>query len=178
MKRQNLKRGFSLGEILVAVAIMAVIAAVVIPSIGAQLNKGETGRVSNDLINIRSAAEQFLADVRRYPSAMGQLTTLPTVSDTGMVGGVYTTAQVTRWKGPYMTKEVGAAAVTGYGVTMTTPFEKFPAVGQQYVTIAIPGLSSAEALEIDKSMDDGVITTGQVRFASGTLRYLALPIQQ
>ena len=86
MTGRRKRSGFSLGEILVAVAIMAVVAAVVIPSIGGQLNKGDTARVSSDLISIRSGVEQFLADVRRYPSTMSHLQTKPlalTASDTG-----------------------------------------------------------------------------------------------
>jgi prepilin-type N-terminal cleavage/methylation domain-containing protein len=184
MKKSSKKRGFSLGEILVAVAIMAVIAAVVIPSIGAQLNKGETGRVTSDLTSIRGAIEQFLADVRRYPSAMGQLSVKPlaaTASDTGIVGGTFTTAQVGRWHGPYMTKEVAAAIHTGYGVSMVPEFRSFLVGTQKYITIAIAGLTSAEATEVDAAMDDGVLTTGNVRWTAGgsdTLRYLAVPVQQ
>src|SRR5450759_4535540 len=127
MKNRSKKRGFSLGEILVAVAIMAVIAAVVIPSIGGQLNKGETGRVTSDLISIRGAVEQFLADVRRYPSAMQQLQVKPGVlaaADTGINGtGMFTATQVARWRGPYMTKDTVGARLTGYGTTMMGLFK-------------------------------------------------------
>src|SRR5438477_12725105 len=77
MRRRSKKRGFSLGEILVAVAIIAVVAAVVIPSIGGQLSKGDTSRVTSDLTNVSAGIQQFLADVRRYPSAMVQLQTRP-----------------------------------------------------------------------------------------------------
>lgn len=188
-KRSKKRRGFSLGEILVAVAIMAVIAAVVIPSIGGQLNKGDTARVSNDLINVRSAVEQFLADVRRYPSAMSQLQTKPlaaTAADTGINGsGTFSAAQVARWKGPYMTKDFSASGVTGYGASMVVQFRVCgtPLLctanppGQRYVTIDVPGLTTAEAQEIDNAMDDGVLTTGQIRYTSTLLQFLAVPIQ-
>lgn len=197
MKKRSKKRGFSLGEILVAVAIMAVIAAVVIPSIGGQLNKGETGRVTSDLTNIRSSVEQFLADVRRYPSLMVQLQTKPGTSaaDSGINNTLaFSAAQVARWKGPYMTKDFSVSGATGYGAaivgirtcsiasasTLTGCMAPVPA-GQRYLTIAIPGITNAEALEIDAAMDDGVLTTGQIQWVTGgakdTLRYLALPIQ-
>jgi general secretion pathway protein G len=197
MKNRSKKRGFSLAEILVAVAIMAVVAAVVIPSIGGQLNKGDTARVSNDLINVRSAVEQFLADVRRYPSAMSQLQTKPGAApaDTGInASGLYSASQVARWKGPYMTKDFSASGVTGYGATMLVQFKVCNATGtgvctanptgQRYLTIVIVGPTQAEALLIDAAMDDGVLTSGQVLWVTGggsgvadTLKYLALPIQ-
>ena len=81
MKVRAKKRGFSLGEILVAVAIIAVMAAVVIPSIGSQLNKGDVGRIESDLTGLRSGVEQFLADVRRYPASVSQLVTSISATD-------------------------------------------------------------------------------------------------
>src|SRR3954468_24092861 len=154
MKSRKQKRGFSLGEILVAVAIMAVIAAVVIPAIGGQLNKGDVGRVSGDLTSIQSAVQQFLADGRRYPSAMASLQTKPTVSasDTGANGsGQYTATQIARWRGPYMTKDFSTSAVTGFNGNFITLFKVCDATGKyaptaltgatRYLTVLLPGLS-------------------------------------
>jgi general secretion pathway protein G len=191
------RKGFSLGEILVAVAILAVIAAVIIPSIGGQLNKGESARISNDLVGIRSGVEQFLADVRRYPSSLVQLQTKPTAalaSDTGAnASGTFTALQVARWKGPYLSKDLsgsvsGVSGVSGYGVQLPQWFTVCnnanptlctanPA-GQRYLSIQISGLSTTEATEIDAAMDDGSLTSGQIRYtAANILVYLAVPIQ-
>jgi len=95
-----------------------------------------------------------------------------------------------------MTKDVSAATATGFGATMVTAFRTCDATtntnttcsaptGQKYLTIAIPGITQGEAFQVDSAMDDGVLTTGQIRWivkgAGGsdkdTLRYLALPIQ-
>jgi general secretion pathway protein G len=82
------KRGFSLAEILVAIAIIAVVGAIVIPSIGGQLRSGDESRVQQDLTTLRTGAEQFLADVRRYPNSVGQLVVKPATTESGLTGGV------------------------------------------------------------------------------------------
>jgi len=80
MTLKRKKGGFTLGEVLVTVAIIAVIAAVMIPSIGSQLTKGDESRVEQDLAGISGAVQQFLADVRRYPASIAQLIRRPTPS--------------------------------------------------------------------------------------------------
>jgi prepilin-type N-terminal cleavage/methylation domain-containing protein len=173
------RTGFSLGEILVAVAIIAVLAAVVLPSIGSQLTKGDESRVEQDLNSIRSATEQFLADVRRYPSAISQLVGQPAVTDTGMVGGVYATSQVNRWRGPYLTKDSTAATSTGFGVTMALANGVQAGGSQKFLIIQLANLDSLNAVRIDAAMDDADIATGTLRWeATGKiLKYYALPIQ-
>jgi prepilin-type N-terminal cleavage/methylation domain-containing protein len=194
MKRRSKKRGFSLAEILVAVAIMAVVAAVVIPSIGGQLNKGDVARVSGDLTSVQGAIEQFLADVRRYPLSMSHLQTKVVIANSGLTGGVYSASQAARWRGPYMTKDFSVSGISGFGSSMVSLFAICDntagttgtcAAGatQQYLTIRIPGLTTLEAAQIDSVMDDGNLTTGMIQFKLGasvdkdTLWFLALPIQ-
>src|SRR5437764_3611113 len=76
-QRRSTRRGFTLGEVLVTVALVAVLAAVVLPAVGSQISKGDLGRVSSDLLTMRSAMEQFISDVRRYPNSVGQLIVKP-----------------------------------------------------------------------------------------------------
>lgn len=192
MQARRKKTGFSLPEILVAIAIMAVVAAVVIPSIGGQLRSGDDSRIQQDLTNMRAGIEQFMGDVRRYPRSIGQLTNIPTATThSGLVGGAYTAGQVGRWRGPYITKDSGFATATGYDATITSTFDTlslsntgltFAASGIRYLRVFMVGFDSTNALRLDQRMDDGVLTTGQLRWTVGTatadtLYYLALPVQ-
>lgn len=191
MSTRRRKSGFSLAEILVAIAIVAVVAAVVIPSIGGQLRSGDESRVQQDLMNIRGGIEQFLADVRRYPKSVGQLTNLPLVTHSGLVGGVFNTGQVGRWRGPYLSKDSVSALKTGYDVTLTSSFDTlslslsglaFSATGTRYLRLILAGFDSTNALRLDQKMDDGDLLTGQIRWTVNTatldtLYYLTLPVQ-
>src|SRR5215207_7594668 len=157
------RTGFSLPEILVAIAILAVVAAVVIPSIGGQLRAGDESRVQQDLTNLRAGIEQFLADVRRYPKSVGQLTNAPTVAHSALVGGVYNSGQIGRWRGPYITKDSVFALKTGYDATITSAFDTlslgissltFSATGTRYLRIFLVSFDSTNALRLDQRMDD------------------------
>jgi prepilin-type N-terminal cleavage/methylation domain-containing protein len=201
------RSGFTLGEVLVTVAIISVLAAVVIPAIGSQITKGDLGRISNDLLSVRGGMEQFLSDVRRYPNSVGQLTNAisvgttygPLIANQTCPGSPsfttqYTTLETQRWRGPYLSKDsVGASGIpTGYSTSIRTCFSTLTvgtsgvvdASGIKYAVVLVPGINSATALTIDAAMDDGVVTTGALRWASGgggatpdTLKLLALPIQ-
>jgi general secretion pathway protein G len=184
MFKSKRKRGFSLAEILVAIAIIAVVGAIVIPSIGGQLRSGDESRVQQDLVNLRAGAEQFLADVRRYPNSVGQLVVKPTTTESGLTGGVYTNGQVNRWRGPYLSKDSVSSVRTGYDLTVTTTFgfNNFPSTTQRYLTLDVATIDTGYARGIDRKMDDGVENTGMVQYtiaASPTtaLRFYALPVQ-
>src|SRR5438552_9912404 len=66
--------GFTLAEILVALALMAVLAAVLLPTVAGQILKGDAGKTVSDLQAVRSGSEQFLADIHRYPGKYSDLT--------------------------------------------------------------------------------------------------------
>jgi type IV pilus assembly protein PilE len=189
------RRGFTLGEVLVTVALIAVLAAVVLPAVGSQITKGDLGRVSSDLLTIRSAMEQFISDVRRYPSSVAQLTNRPGITTafgplpalgnatcaTPQVFAVtYTAQEVARWRGPYVNKDSAAAIVTGYSQSIRPCFHVQTSAGISYEVILLPGIDATTAAALDAAMDDGVITTGALQYvATGvdTLKFFAIPIQ-
>jgi prepilin-type N-terminal cleavage/methylation domain-containing protein len=186
------KRGFTLGEVLVTVAIVAVLAAVVIPSIGSQITKGELGRTTSDLLTMRSAIEQFLGDVRKYPRNVQQLTTSPVASTAGWTDLVntaqYTAQEVARWRGPYINKDSSAALTTGYGLSIQPLFETITlgvtgttnGTGIKYAAVIIQSMDQATATSLDVAMDDGAVTSGSLRWVTGSpskLYLLAIPVQ-
>jgi prepilin-type N-terminal cleavage/methylation domain-containing protein len=198
---RSARRGFTLGEVLVTVALIAVLAAVVIPAVGSQITKGDQGRLSSDLLSMRSAIEQYISDVRRYPNSVGQLIVRPAAatSTSGPLFATtvaspcpatpsfviqYTAQEVARWRGPYLNKDSSAAVSTGYAQTIRTCFDVQTASGVPYETILVPGIDVNTATALDAAMDDGVITTGALRWVTGggggvkdTLKFFAIPIQ-
>lgn len=184
--RARTRRGFTLAEILVALALMALLAAVLLPTVAGQVLKGDAGRVVQDLEAVRAGSERFLTDIRRYPGRYSDLSAAITVANTDVLGNVYTNGQVTKWGGPYVTKDTISASVeTGFGGRITNAFDTVTNTNAvPYLTVVVTGITGPDADRIDEQIDGPSAnprTTGLLRWVSAggvdSLKYLAMPIQ-
>jgi len=87
----NVRRGFTLAEVLVTVTITAVLAAVVVPSVVNQVKKGDSPSFTSEIQAISTAVGQFATDNRALPTTLGDLVQKPAS------GSLDAT-----WKGPYL----------------------------------------------------------------------------
>jgi prepilin-type N-terminal cleavage/methylation domain-containing protein len=174
------RRGFSLAELLVGMAILALLAAVLIPAVTGQISKGDATRTIQDLTSIRTGVEQFVADVRRYPGRLSHLTNAITAAQRDVNGTLYPAGLVPRWKGPYVTRDLAAAVTTGFGGTTVDSLVRLTyQPGVNYVTVQIAGITQPDFDRMDLEIDGAVnAATGLLRWVAGdTVRYLAMPIQ-
>lgn len=88
--RLRANEGYTLTEMLVVIAIIALIAVVLTPQLMGQLSRARAKTAQLQLDTVASAVELFRSDVGRYPTAAEGLQAL--VSDPGVDG----------WTGPYL----------------------------------------------------------------------------
>lgn len=183
--------GFTLAEILVALALIALLAAVLLPAVAGQILKGDASRVTQDLDAVRAGVEGFLADVHRYPGKYSDLATkitTSTVTHTDINGNGYPAGLVAKWGGPYVTKDtVNAAVETGFGGTILNGFGKtLNTNGINYVTVRILGIAPSDYDRIDQQIDGSATAcpacrnNGLLRLVistADTTKFLATPIQ-
>lgn len=74
MKKKLNKKGFTLAELLIVVAIIAVLVAIAIPVFTTQLEKAKE---STDLANIRSAYAEAMIDALESDDSTGEATSQP-----------------------------------------------------------------------------------------------------
>ena len=182
--------GFTLAEILIALALIAILAAVLLPSVAGQIMKGDAGRTMQDLEAVRAGIDQYLADVHRYPLKYQQLTTKIVAGAKDINNTVLPSGLISKWAGPYVTKTLNDAGVlpTGFGGTIQDSLIKTANTnGVSYVTIRILGLDSSAFARLEEQIDGPSATfgvsssTGILQFVpvsgADTVKYLATPIQ-
>ncbi len=178
------RRGFTLPEVLVTIAIVATLTAVLLPALNNQLSKGDAGRLTSDLVAVQTAVGAFTSDVRRYPRILTDLKTKPSDTADDILNNDYTASLVAKWRGPYLSKDLANndSLQTGFGASIKGTFTSSTYNGIQYLTISVAPLTQKEFENIDQIIDEAISSSGgQLTFVgnatSGTASFYAVPIQ-
>lgn len=91
-RARSLRPGYSLMEVLIAVAIIALLAALIAPRLFGQLDASQVTAARTQIRMIETALDSYRLDVGRYPAAEEGLTAL----------AVPPPDLVDRWNGPYL----------------------------------------------------------------------------
>jgi general secretion pathway protein G len=86
----QLRRAFTLVEMLLVVTIIGILAALVIPKIVGRSEQARETAVRADLASIKTALDAFEVDNGNYPKSLGDLVQAPN--------------NATHWHGPYLDK--------------------------------------------------------------------------
>jgi general secretion pathway protein G len=181
MLRMRRTGGFSLPEVLVALALIAILTAVLMPGLTSQVRKSDATRIEGDLTALQAAIQAFVADVHRFPATTTQLTTPLVNGATDLDVATIPNSLVARWKGPYLTKSlIGNTAVGAISNTFTRVTDS--GTGVDYIVVTVTNTTNTEFAEIEDMLDAGTAsstssTAGSVRFSGTTLTFFALPIR-
>jgi type IV pilus assembly protein PilE len=166
------RRGFTLPEVLVTVAIVAVLAAIVVPAVTQQVGKGDAPSFQGSVSSLRTAMASFAADVRKLPGELSQLgdvivaTTDEDLAATRDGGVGYSASVASRWRGPY--ESSGAAlGVLPIGMGWQTDDDLVDSLRYVVATLQKQGAAAttADAIELDTAVDGGNgATAGTIRW--------------
>lgn len=169
LKGRSSRAGFTLPEVLVTVAIVAILAAVVVPAVTNQISKGETGSVAAAVTSFSTGVTTFVTDVRRYPGTLRQLTQKITTTDKDIGARPYGTTDVALWKGPYtstVSQTAGDSLAIGLNAFALDTLQDTVVDGRNFLAVHIATSDTAVADKLDVLFDRG---DGG---ASGSLRYV------
>lgn len=181
------RKGFTLTEVLVTLAIVSVVAAVVVPALNSQLFKGDVGRATADLNAIKTGIQSFISDVRRYPSTVSDLISTPSTTALDLEGNTYGASNLANWKGPYLDRDLVGNATSGFGGTISETFGLVSGTSvNTYLSIDIDNMTEKNFDRLDDVIEQGIgqgSSTGTLQFTvagtstTGTVHFLAVPIQ-
>lgn len=105
-------RGITLAEILIALVIIGLLAAVLYPTVIGQLRQGQSAALANQLNSLRQALAAYKQNVVFYPRVLTQLTNQPpNLAATSCNPGNLPANQHLLWRGPYLTQDIQAAGI-------------------------------------------------------------------
>ena len=174
------RRGFTLAEALITLAIIATMAAVLYPAASAQLRRGQSAATASALTNLRDAMVAYRGNVLDYPSTLSLLTNAPVAGATDACGNVISAAQRNAWRGPYLTQNIAGGMPVG-NATAVDALLRTPAtdagVAPGILTIHLTGLDSSIAVDLDQQFDGTVdLTAGIVTWVTTGLDTLKFNI--
>lgn len=142
--------GFTLLELLVAIALIGVVGAVLVPALMAQLSNWNDDRLAADLDAVADAAAIFRMDVGRWPGSLADLAVTPPPGALDLDGRPYPATASLRWSGPYLERSrmVGPALATVDGGEIRA---LAPADGSLLIEVA--GVSAEVLAELDTRVD-------------------------
>ncbi len=118
---KQLKPGFSLIEIAVAVLIMGVLATMGIPAVMGYLKKAKVRTTQTNISSIQQAIDMYYSEVGKYPESLEDLVNAP--SDPALAR---------KWDGPYV--EVGKKNIVPQdGWARDFYFERTPGGAHPYI---------------------------------------------
>lgn len=94
-RRRARQKGMTLYELLIVLAILAMLATLVAPRVIGYMGRAKTDVATTQIANLTTSIELFYFDVGRYPTA-----------DEGLAGLLARPEGVSAWRGPYL-KDAG-----------------------------------------------------------------------
>lgn len=173
------RSGFSFVEMLVALVIVGLMAAVISPALLPRMRDGEFTRFNQNVGTVKAATTVFLADVGAYPGRPTQFFQQPTGGTSkDLFNATISVGRATKWRGPYMDTDslrFFAPETIGLGAAIVDSFTVKTSGGHPYATLILTGVTREDQLRYKKDYDSGAgvaaadSLTGLVRYNKDTL---------
>jgi type II secretory pathway pseudopilin PulG len=155
-------------EILVALAIVALVFAVMLPMVVRRLSDAEGGSVAATLDALRNGVLEYRADVRRFPSHLRYLSAAPG-SATDICGQTVPASFLASWKGPYINRSIGTGGALVDDMTVLDSIVRTPttftATTTGELSLRVENVDSTVARSLERRQD------ATPDFAAGTIRW-------
>lgn len=166
-------RGFALLEAIVGIAMLAIMAAAIVPLIVGAEDRARAEATARELSLLENAIDRFREMVARYPKQLAHLTEPLVVGDANSCGTAYSSGERTKWSdddskhGPWFNDHM-IAKTFGFPTAIGFVRDSTTRSGSNLI-ISITDVAEAQALELDAIVDGAGgagPTIGEIRWGS------------
>ncbi len=181
------RAGFTMAEIVTVLAIVAVLAAVIIPQALRKISDAHSAALATDMDALAKAIEAYRGNMGRYPSSLTQLATAPVSGATDACGSAIPSQLLTQWRGPYINRTITSSGLPAGDTNIKATLARDPATiaGGNFGVLYIEteNVDQGVANVVERAYDGGTpdLVTGNVRWnlvanGRGTLKF-GVPIK-
>ncbi|HEY6220333.1 MAG TPA: prepilin-type N-terminal cleavage/methylation domain-containing protein [Gemmatimonadaceae bacterium] len=176
-------RGFTLAEVLVTVALLAVLAGVTIPAIMSRLTNSKGQALARELSNLGAGLRSFNSDLGTYPRYLNMLYSITDSvktycsTDIPLVVKNLTDGQQDRWRGPYVSRVITGDYAIDAG-TVLNKVKRDATDNPITLQVTVTGVSSDIATAAEETIDGpgGNFSSGFFRWDGADASYrIAVP---
>ena len=172
--RTGRRRGaFTLGEVIASVAVVAVLAAITIPTIKSRLAVGRANALAKEIQSLAAGLQAFNNNTGTYPLYLDELVTLPgspnTYCGTVLTPVIMTAGQIAKWKGPYVSRLIAGDYVTADGNTVVDLMDRTTAGTPRFLEITVNNVALDVATVVEEVIDGpgAAFTSGNFKWTAG-----------
>ena len=168
MRSLRLKRaGFSLAEVLVALTIVAIIAAAVVPVVFSKIRASQVSAFSQTFVGLSQGIAEFKRATTRYPGLLSYLSSQPVATDNDICGNDILAANVALWRGPYSSRMITTGGILVGDYTITNTLRRVAGT-PIFLMIDAGSVSTQIVDDLEDQLDAGAAdgTTGTIRYVT------------
>jgi prepilin-type N-terminal cleavage/methylation domain-containing protein len=166
------RRGFTVLEILIGIALIAIMSAAVIPTLMGRVRDAQTSALGQSLFSLSQAIFEYRKAVTSYPSQLVLLATKPQGTNTDLCGNQIGNGNANSWRGPYVSRELVSGGIGIGDAQIQNSLRRTPAAPALPTTLYIDVVmvDTLTAVDLEAQFD------GDANPATGSIRYTTLAV--
>ena len=166
------RRGFTVLEVLIGLALIAIMSAAVIPALMGRVRDAQTSALGQSLFSLSQAIFEYRKAVTSYPGQLVLLATKPQGTNTDLCGNQIGNGNANSWRGPYVSRELVSGGVGIGDAQIGNTLRRTPAAPALPSTlyIDVTMVDTLTAVDLEARFD------GDANPATGSIRYTTLAV--
>lgn len=174
-RARKLRPGFTTVEVLVALAIVAVLSAIIVPEIVGRIRESRQSALSQTFFGLSQGIAEYRKAVTRYPYQLILLTQAPVLLDPtakDACGNNLNASHINNWRGPYVSRQLLSTGIAMGDAEIQNQLRRITVGSSVFLLIDAGGIDTTIAVGLENEFDGTSVnptTTGTIRYQTTAL---------